>query len=189
MRVSRPPGCMVSISLLVRSLKENSNNHTLNHIITIIINLNYHLFSACPKYLLKEFTLTKKRSQKDKAAWVQRKYGVDQRHFCKKSLNFKTKEQSIISLHNPLPTLRHTQWRELSHVKIADAIYPRETAMWPLTLGSLRIDDFRTTPPLGHVISLHNTLPTLWHTQLMAYQAIVFTRYFTLFSFLFCFST
>lgn len=37
-RVSRLPGCMVSISLLVRSLKEKSNNHTHNHIIITIIN-------------------------------------------------------------------------------------------------------------------------------------------------------
>ena len=120
---------MVSISLLVRSLKEKSNNHIHNHIIIIIINLNYHLFSACPKYLFTEFNNNeKRRSQKDKATWVQRKCGVDQRHFYKKSLNFKTKEQSIMSLHNTLPILRHT--------------------------------------------------------QLLAFQAIVITRYFTLFCFL-----
>ena len=121
---------MVSIWLLVRSLKEKSNNHTHNHIIIIIINLNYHLCSACPKYLFTEFNNNnkKKRSQKDKATWVQRKCGVDQRHFYKKSLNFKTKEQSIMSLHNTLPILRHT--------------------------------------------------------QLLAFQAIVITRYFTLFCFL-----
>ena len=33
-------------------------------------------------------------------------------------------------------------------------------------------------------MSLHNTLPILRHTQLLAFQAIVITRYFTLFCFL-----